>query len=132
MMAVALIHGSLTADHYEEEAARDPRLDKLRSKMIVWEHAPFSHDYLDPDKRSIANTLTIHLRDGSTLGPLTIEYPLGHRRRRAEGLPLLFRKFAHNLSPHFTPKRVAEISALFQDHTALLQLSVPQLIDLFL
>ena len=75
MTAIGLIFGNLTADHYEDEAAKDPRIDKLRDKMFVTEHKPFSVDYLDPEKRSIANMVQIKMKDGTIIGPVTVEYP---------------------------------------------------------
>ena len=96
MLAVALLHGTLTADHYEDEAAADPRIDQLRAKMQVSEGPGFSRDYLDPDKRSIANAVQVMFKDGSCSERIVVEYPIGHRRRRAEAAPLLRRKFEVN------------------------------------
>jgi 2-methylcitrate dehydratase len=131
MIAIGLLHGNLTADHYEEEASRDPRIDQLRDKMIVHENKQYSLDYHDPEKRSIANELTIYMKDGSVLGPIAIEYPLGHRRRRKEGLPKLFQKFENNLRSHFSEEKVKALGALFQDHEKLLAMPISQLVDLF-
>lgn len=105
MVAVALLFGELTAHHYSDAVAADPRIDALREKMAVVEEPQYSRDYLDPDKRSIANALQVRFRDGSIAGKIAIEYPLGHRRRRAEGLPLLIQKFAHSLASRFPPQR---------------------------
>lgn len=115
MVAIALLKGNLTADDYEQNVADNPQIDALRNKIRVKEHLPFSEDYHHPDKRSIANSLTIHFKDGSTLGPVTIEYPLGHRRRRKEGLPLLFQKFENNLKSRFSPNKVKILLDLFQN-----------------
>jgi 2-methylcitrate dehydratase len=109
MVAIGLLFGKLTADHYEDEAAQDPRIDALRKTMILTENPQYSLDYLDPDKRSIANAITIHFKDGGILGPVEVEYPLGHRKRRGESVPLLFRKFEQNLSSHFDKQRVRDI-----------------------
>jgi 2-methylcitrate dehydratase len=92
MTAIGLIFGELTADHYEDKVARDPRIDALRAKMVVKEEPHYSRDYLDPDKRSIANAVQVFFRDGTSTAKVAVEYPLGHRRRRAEGIPLLLAK----------------------------------------
>ena len=94
MTAVGLIFGELTADHYEDTIARDPRIDALRAKMICVEDSQYSKDYLDPQKRSIANAVQVFFKDGSSTEKVVVEYPIGHRRRRAEGMPLLVKKFA--------------------------------------
>ncbi len=100
MVAYALIHGDLTAEAYEDEAARDPRIDALRAKIVVVEEPRFSTDYLDPAKRSIANALQVVFADGSRTPEVVCEYPLGHRRRRLEGIPVLIEKFKRHLSHH--------------------------------
>ena len=97
MTAIGLIHGDLQADHYEPEVAADPRIDALRAKMQVVEDERYSQEYLHADKRSIANRLEIHLAGGEQLGPVEVEYPYGHRRRRDEGIPLLLQKLNRNL-----------------------------------
>ena len=89
MTAIGLIFGALTADHYEEAVARDPRIDALRDKMVCVEDPQYTKDYLDPDKRSIANAVQVFFKDGSSTEKVAVEYPIGHRRRRAEGMPLL-------------------------------------------
>lgn len=132
MVAIALLNGTLTAEHYSDSAAQDPRIDQLRKKMTVTENKQFSVDYLEPEKRSIANGLTIRFQDGSVLGPIVIEYPIGHRKRRKEGIPLLFRKFSANLKTQFPVDRVNELEALFNDHTRLSNMTVPALMELFL
>ena len=104
MVAVPLIFGHLTASDYEDSFAADPRIDALREKMQCSEEPTFTADYHDPEKRSIANSLTLTFRDGSTLTE-TVEYPLGHRRRRSEGIPLLEEKFRTNLARRFAPPR---------------------------
>jgi 2-methylcitrate dehydratase len=115
MTAIGLLFGNLTADHYEEEAARDPRIDELRKKMMVKEEKSFSKDYLDPDKRSIANSIKITFNDGTVLGPITVEYPIGHKRRRAEGIPLLYSKFHANAEEIFGRKKAGKLLELFRD-----------------
>lgn len=98
MTAVGLIFGGLTAEHYEDGVAADPRIDALREKMEVMEEPRYSRDYLDPEKRSIANAIEVFFDDGTTTGRMEVEYPLGHRRRREEGIPLLLEKFRRNLA----------------------------------
>jgi 2-methylcitrate dehydratase PrpD len=131
-VAMALIAGDLRAESYEDEAARDPRIDRLRSLMTMEENPQYSRDYLDPLKRSIANSVQITFDDETSTGEVAVEYPLGHRRRRAEGLPLLFDKLRENLSSRIPHDRVEEIVRLFQDRPRLERMSVPALVDLFL
>ncbi len=131
MTAIGLIHGTLTADHYEDEAAQDPRIDALREKMVVSEDRRYSVDYLDPDKRSIANAVQITFRDGSQTDKVEVEYPVGHRRRRTEGIPLLIEKFDANLRTRFSDHQTDEIVALCQDHERLLDTPVPAFMDAF-
>lgn len=130
MVAIALIKGSLNAFDYEEKASQDARIDTLRDKMKVRENKQFSIDYLDPNKRSIANRITLHLKNGIKLHK-TIEYPYGHRRRREEGLPLLFKKFAANLKTRLPESKVEAILTLFQDSKKLSEMPVCDFIDLF-
>ena len=104
MVAVALVYGKLTADHYEDAVAADPRIDSLRDMMVVLEDPQYSRDYLDPEKRSIANAVQVRFRDGAATDKVAVEYPLGHRRRRSEAIPLLVEKFAANLATHFPPQ----------------------------
>src|SRR4029077_3682419 len=101
LVAVPLIFGRLTAADYEDAVAADPRIDVLRAKIVCAEDVNFTKDYLDPGKRSIANALTVELTDGTILDELVVEYPVGHMRRRAEGLPLLEEKFRRNLGLRF-------------------------------
>jgi 2-methylcitrate dehydratase len=109
MVAVALLYGSLTAEHYEDEAAADPRIDSLRAKMTVVHDPQFSRDYLDPDKRSIANAIQVRFTDGTESEKIVCEYPIGHRRRREEGLPKVIEKCEANLLTRFPRVRTAEI-----------------------
>jgi 2-methylcitrate dehydratase len=115
MVAIGLLHGDLTSDHYENQAAQDPRIDKLREKMIITENMQFSIDYHDPDKRSIANAIRVRFKDGSVTPLMTIEYPLGHRRRRMEGFPLLLKKCEANFKTCFSQSKADQILALFLD-----------------
>jgi 2-methylcitrate dehydratase len=115
MVAVGLIKGSLTAADYEDGAASDPRIDALREAMEVTESPAFTRDYLDPAKRSIGNAVQVFFSDGSSTRRVCVEYPVGHRRRRAEGVPLLLGKFESAVRGHFPAARAAAITALFSD-----------------
>lgn len=131
IVAIGLLHGALTADHYEDETARDPRIDALRAKMDVREDATFSQDYLDPDKRSIGNAIQVVFNDGSTTPEIAVEYPIGHRRRRAEGIPLLEDKFYHNLLTRFPKQRAQALFELCQDAPRLEALPVQEFMALW-
>ena len=115
MTAIGLIFGQLTADHYENKVAADPRIDALRAKMVVREEARYSQDYLDPDKRSIANAVQVFFKDGTATAKVEVDYPVGHRRRRAEGIPLLMHKFQEALAQRFTPARCWQVLNVAQD-----------------
>ena len=130
MTAVGLIYGELTARHYEDAVAADPRIDALREKMEVVENPQFSKDYLDPAKRSIANAVQIFFQDGSHTDQVVVEYPIGHRRRRDEGVPLLLEKFKANLARRFPPKQSGEILAVCQDAERLQSMPVNEFMDL--
>ena len=130
MVAVPLIFGHLTASDYEDSFAADPRIDALREKMQCKEESAFTADYHDPEKRSIANSLTLTLRDGSTVTE-TVEYPLGHRRRRSEGIPLLEEKFRTNLARRFAPPRQQAILETSLNQQALEQMPVHEYVDLY-
>jgi 2-methylcitrate dehydratase len=131
MTAVGLIFGALTADHYEDATAADPRIDALRAKMVVREDARYTREYLEADKRSIANAVQIFFRDGSASEKVEVEYPIGHRRRRAEGIPVLVQKFQENASTQFPAKRVEEVVALFEDVPRLLGMPVSEFVEQF-
>lgn len=126
--AVGLIHGTLTADHYEDEAARDPRIDALRDRTTVREDPAFTRDYFDPTKRSIANALRVRFTDGTSTDRIIVDYPVGHPRRRAEAEPLLVEKFRANLATRFGPADVDRIASLFLDHEALLATPVTEVL----
>ncbi|HEY5308514.1 MAG TPA: bifunctional 2-methylcitrate dehydratase/aconitate hydratase, partial [Casimicrobiaceae bacterium] len=130
MIAVPLIHGRLTAQDYEDNVARDPRIDALRAKMVCVEDRGFSKDYLDPDKRSIANAITIRFRDGSGPREVAVEYPIGHRRRRKEGIPMLVEKFGANLARRFPEKQRAAIFDVALDAKRLSALPVHEFVDM--
>ncbi|NKI19871.1 bifunctional 2-methylcitrate dehydratase/aconitate hydratase [Paenibacillus dendritiformis] len=130
--AIGLIFGELTADHYEDSTAKDPRIDALREKMIVVENPQYSKDYLDPEKRSIANAVQVMFKDGSRTDNVAVEYPIGHRRRRAEGIPLLVKKFKNNLETRFPAKQVADILELCENQERLEATPVHVFVDKFL
>jgi 2-methylcitrate dehydratase len=129
MVAVALLKGSLTADDYEDAFAQQPMIDVLRSKTEVNEHSSYSRDYHDPDKRSIANAVKIIFKDGTATEEIAVEYPLGHRRRRQEGIPLLFDKLRANLQTHYQPEVVNKQIALFEDISLLKTMPVNIFMD---
>ncbi len=130
MVAIPLIFGRLTAADYEDWIATDPRIDALRAKMECVEVPAFTRDYHDPEKRSIANALRVELNDGTVLEQ-TVEYPIGHRRRRAEGLPLLIEKFKTNLRRCFTEDRQQKILDASLDRTRLESMAVNDYVDLY-
>lgn len=131
MTAVGLIFGELTADHYEDKFARDSRIDSLRDKMVIIEDARYSEDYLDPDKRSIANAVQVFFEDGSATEKIAVEYPIGHRRRRAEGIPLLVKKFKSNLDSRLAPPWSKKILDLCLEPPELQATPVDQFMDMF-
>jgi 2-methylcitrate dehydratase len=131
MTAVGLIFGALTADHYEDNFAKDPRIDALREKMRVIEDLQYSKDYLDPDKRSIANAVQVFFKDGSATEKMVVEYPIGHRRRRAEGMPLLVKKFENNLASRLALGQSKKIIDLCLDPVRLQSTPVSEFMDMF-
>ncbi|MCC2624526.1 MAG: 2-methylcitrate dehydratase [Burkholderiales bacterium] len=130
IVAVPLVYGRLTAADYEDEVAKNPQIDILRDKMVCIEDMQFSKDYLDPDKRSIANAITIEFNDGSKLDEVVCEYPVGHKCRRDEGIPLLMAKFKTNLSRVYTPKLQEQILAVISNKNKFSQMPVNGFIDL--
>jgi 2-methylcitrate dehydratase PrpD len=119
MVAVPLLQGTLTAADYEDDAAADPRIDALRAKMEVVENADYTRDYLDPAKRSIGNAVQVFFSDGSATQRVAVEYPVGHRRRRAEGVPLLLAKFERALRGHFSEPQAGALVTLCADRAKL-------------
>jgi 2-methylcitrate dehydratase len=115
IVAIGLIFGSLGADHYEDTTARDPRIDALRDKMQVIEDPCYTREYLEPGKRSIANAVQVYFKDGTSTEKVEVEYPLGHRRRRAEGIPLLVKKFQENLATRLPASKAKVIMDVCQD-----------------
>lgn len=130
MTAVGLLKGSLTAADYEDDVAADPRIDALRDKMVCIENDDYTRDYLDPDKRSIANAVQLFFKDGNQSQQVAVEYPLGHRRRRAEGIPELVRKFETNLARRFPERQQKTILAACHDNQRLSLMPVHQFVDL--
>ena len=118
ILAVVLKHGKISAEHYEDEVARDPQLDRLREKMRVAEDASFTRDYYDPDKRANPNAIRVEFSDGSSLPEVRVDFPLGHPRRRAEGLPLVVEKFRRAIGGAFPGNRGDQILAVVADPKA--------------
>jgi 2-methylcitrate dehydratase len=131
MVAIGMIFGTLTADHYEDGTAQDPRVDALRARMLVKEDKRYSREYLEPDKRSIANSVKVLFKDGSSTPAVEVEYPLGHRRRRAEGIPLLVNKFKANLASRLPAHRVENILNACNDPARLEATPVNEFLDHF-
>ena len=131
MTAIGLIKGDLVAEDYEDSVANDPLVDNLREKMEIEEDLSFSKDYLDPSKRSIANSLQIFFKDGTFTDIEEVHYPIGHKNRRSEGIPILIRKFEKNLMTQFSEDRVKGIMSLFEDNEKLFNLPVSEFVDLF-
>ncbi len=131
MVAIPLIMGRLTAADYEDGVASDPRIDSLRAKITCVEDLDFTHDYHDPGKRSIANALSVEFLDGTTLDEVVVEYPIGHAKRRREGIPLLIEKFKKNLARQFPKDRQEEILRVTLDRERLEGMSVNEFMDLF-
>ncbi len=119
MTAIGLIFGNLTAADYEDKVAADPRIDALRAKMTVTEDKSYSKDYLDPDKRSIANAVQVFFRDGSSTPKVAVEFPIGHRRRRQDGIPLLRKKAEAAFAAHYGAAKSAALLSLFADRAQL-------------
>ncbi len=130
VVAAGLIFGELTAEHYSDEVAADPRIDLLREKMEVVENPRYSRDYLDPEKRSIGNAVQVFFRGGSRTDKVEVEYPLGHRRRRNEGIPLLRKKFVENLRTRFPAGKAESIIRLLSDRQRLETMLVHEFMDM--
>ncbi|MGJ1421852.1 bifunctional 2-methylcitrate dehydratase/aconitate hydratase [Sphingobacterium spiritivorum] len=130
MVAVPLIFGRLTAEDYEDNIAQDPRIDILRDKMTCLEDPQFTADYHDPQKRAIANALTVEMKDGTVLPEVFVPYPIGHPRRREEGIPKLIEKYKRNLGRIFSEKQQKQIIQSTLDYDTFVALDVQQLVDL--
>ena len=126
-----MFFGRLTAADYEDELAQDARIDALRDKMECVEDPQFTRDYHDPDKRSIANALTIEFADGSKFDEVVVEYPIGHKRRRADGIALLVEKFRTNLARRFPAKQQQAILDVSLDQAKLEAMPVNEYVDLY-
>ena len=131
MTAVGLLRGALTAEDYEDEGAADGHLDDLRDKMEVAENGDFTRDYLDPAKRSIGNAVQVFFNDGSATERVAVEYPIGHRRRRAEGIPILVQKFERNLRTRLSARQSKDIGSLCADPGRLADTPVRRFMDYF-
>jgi 2-methylcitrate dehydratase len=128
MVAIPLIFGRLTASDYEDAVAADPRIDALRERMQVRENPDFTRDYYAADKRYIGNALQVFFRDGSATARVQVDYPIGHRKRREEGMPVLVRKFETSVDAHFGPKQAERIKALFASPKSLDAMPVNELV----
>ena len=115
MTAIGLIFGTLTAEHYEDKVASDPRIDALRAKMTVTEEKIYSRNYLDAEQRSIANAVQVFFNDGTSTERIEIHFPIGHRRRRVEGIPLLQLKAASAFTAHYSESKSVQLLSLFRN-----------------
>ncbi len=131
MVAVPLIFGELTADSYSDEVAADERIDALREKMTVKENPRFTEEYFDPDKRAIGNSVQVFFKDGSSTEKVSIDYPVGHYRRRDEGIPLLEQKFSRAVEGHFSARRSRAIQQATGQFDSLKALSMPEFTSLW-
>lgn len=130
MAAIGLLKGNLVAEDYEDDVAADPRVDQIRDLMVIEEDARYSAEYHEPDKRSIANAIQVFFKDGSSTDKIEVEYPIGHRRRREAGIPLLEEKFRRNLAVRFPAGRCAAIFDLCKDQQRLEATPVNEFMDL--
>jgi 2-methylcitrate dehydratase len=131
MIAIPLLFGRLTAQDYEDSVAADPRIDALRARMTCTEDEGFTRDYYDPDKRAISNGLTIIFNDGTSLPEIVVEYPIGHKRRRNEAIPLLLEKFRTNLARRFSREQQERILSVSLTRAALEPVPVRTYVDLY-
>lgn len=132
MVAIGLLKGDLDAKDYSDESARDPRIDTLRQKMDVIEDPRYSADYLDSEKRSIANAVQIFFNDGTQTDKIEVEYPLGHKRRREQGVPILLEKFNKNLASHYPTQQVQDILKCFNQQENLWDLPADEFLSHFI
>ena len=131
VVAVALLYGTVTAEHYEDAVAQDPRIDELRRRMTVVENPQYSADYLDPDRRSVTNAVQVHFNDRTSTSKVEVEYPLGHRRRRQECFPALEKKFMSALASRMTPNRAGRVFEQCVDPRRFDATAVPDFVELF-
>ncbi|CDQ41997.1 2-methylcitrate dehydratase [Virgibacillus salexigens] len=128
--AIGLLKGNIVAEDYEDEVAADPRVDTLRDKMVVTENKDYTKDYLDPNKRSIANAVQVHFKDGTSTEKVDCEYPLGHRFRRDEAVPKILEKYAANLATQYSRKQLQQIEEVSYDYDKLTAMNVNEFMDL--
>jgi 2-methylcitrate dehydratase len=128
MVAIPLIFGRLAASDYEDGVASDPRVDALRARMTVQENPEFTRDYYAPDKRYIGNAVQVFFKDGSSTERVRVDYPIGHRRRRPEGMPMLVKKFESSVAAHFAPRQTELIKRAFADPRRLDAMPVNELL----
>jgi len=126
MVAIPLLFGRLNAADYEDPIANDPRVDALRAKMQVKENITFTQEYYDADKRYIGNAVQVFFKDGSASERVQVDFPIGHRKRREEGMPVLVKKFENSVAAHFGPKQTESIKAMFADRAALAAMPVSE------
>ena len=131
VVAVALLYGTVTAEHYEEAIAADPRIDELRSRTTVVEDPQYSADYLDPERRSVTNAVQVHFQDRTSTSKVEVEYPLGHRRRRNECFPALEKKFMAALNTRMPPTRAGRVFEMCADPQRFDATAVPDFVELF-
>jgi 2-methylcitrate dehydratase len=131
MAAIGLLKGNLVAEDYEDDVAADPRVDRLRELMVIEEDKRYSREYHEPDKRSIANAIQVFFKDGTKTEKVEVEYPIGHRRRRKEGIPILEQKFKDALATRFPRRRSEEIFGLCKDQKKLEATPVQEFVELF-
>src|SRR5690625_4060031 len=130
--ALGLLKGDITAEHYEDEIAADPLIDTLRNKMVDKEDKQYTNDYLDPSKRSIANAVQVHFKDGTATDNVAYAYPLGHRFRREEAFPKIMEKYTANLAGHYAVKQRKKIEEISENHENLSSMKVNEFMDLFI
>ena len=131
MAAIGLLKGNLVAEDYEDDVAADPRVDQLREFMMIEEDSRYSREYHEPDKRSIANAIQVFFKDGTKTEKVEVEYPIGHRRRRKAGIPILVDKFRRNLLTRFPTRRATQISDACADQKRLEAMAVDEFMDMF-
>ncbi len=131
MAAIGLVFGELTAEHYTDSFAKDPRIDSIREKMVVKENESFTKDYYDLDKRAIGNSIQVFFKDGSSTDRIEVQYPIGHRNRRDEGIPVLKEKFKNALPGVFDNEQCDSIMTTFADLSKLEKMSASEFMDTF-
>jgi 2-methylcitrate dehydratase len=128
MVAIPLLFGRLNASDYEDDIANDPRVDALREKMHVTENPTFTQEYYDSNKRYIGNAVQVFFKDGTKSARVQVDFPIGHRKRRAEGMPILVKKFEASVAAHFGAKQTESIRSLFTDSAALAAMPVSEFV----